>query len=386
MDYISNFEYIIRFFVTSATSLLLVFVVLGVRFPSGRKYARLRIAKYMACLSFFLSGFQIFFWSLFVHSTPLMVAFRYLIDSLSYALLLAVPVIILSVKSDYNRVRKFVGLLLLLCVSLQVFFQLSYPLFGWSHPVLKWMTGCVSVGILFYLLVYYIQFCAGLRKQGVFIRYWLNLFYIFILLSFLYFQFLLLLSDVLYDFSLWPTVLFILFNVWFVIKLYDYAYQQRLADSIQGGLLIRTDEEKSMDVGKVNTAEMEDKSSSGIDVRDMNTEVQKSLQKALEEWIQKKKFLEQDEGIENVVCELGTDLQTFRQYFRTNMRVDFRTWRIALRIEYAKECLQRNPDISINRLSEMAGFATRSNFYHYFKRITGITPAEYREHLLEEQK
>lgn len=61
------------------------------------------------------------------------------------------------------------------------------------------------------------------------------------------------------------------------------------------------------------------------------------------------------------------------------MHSDFRSWRISLRIEYAKKLINEDPAISMNVLSGKAGFVSRSNFYHYFKKITEETPSEYKE-------
>jgi YesN/AraC family two-component response regulator len=53
------------------------------------------------------------------------------------------------------------------------------------------------------------------------------------------------------------------------------------------------------------------------------------------------------------------------------------------RIEKAKELLE-NQDFSINSLSDLLGFNTTTYFEKVFKKITSLTPTEYKKHLVEE--
>lgn len=380
MDILSEYQNVIRFFVTCATSLLLVAVALGVRFPKGKEFRKMRIAKYLLCLSFVMIGVQIFFWDSIVGSNQSVVALMYLIDSVSYALLLVAPAVIVSDCGECRRLAGYCAAVGLYCILLQIFFVFAIHLWGLASSAVLWITGVLSVSMTAWLGVSFDRVRSSVGEEHVSSRRWVSLYNYVILAFFAYFQFLLPVSKPLLSLSLWATILFTLFNVWFVIKLYEYSYQVRLSDSVKGytdrltetaeNLPVQDNEELSTpDTGTASDLENEER-----------------LSKSLEEWIRNRKYLEQDRGIEHVIDELGTDTRTFRQFFRTRMSVDFRTWRIAMRIEYAKEYLKKNPDISVNKLSEIAGFPTKSNFYHYFKQITGMTPAEYREYLDENTK
>lgn len=48
-----------------------------------------------------------------------------------------------------------------------------------------------------------------------------------------------------------------------------------------------------------------------------------------------------------------------------------------VRCENAKALLER-PDLTISQAGEMAGFVSSSHFSHIFKKLTGMTPTEYR--------
>ena len=72
---------------------------------------------------------------------------------------------------------------------------------------------------------------------------------------------------------------------------------------------------------KVQPAPAQDKpkAESSIDFR--------KLEKALEEWVEQKKFSEYDKSREEVARELGTTKEHLHLYFTTKKGVDFKTWR-----------------------------------------------------------
>jgi AraC-like DNA-binding protein len=57
--------------------------------------------------------------------------------------------------------------------------------------------------------------------------------------------------------------------------------------------------------------------------------------------------------------------------------ISFVEWLNSFRIEYAKNLLLSNDQYTIDALSTMSGFSSRSAFYAAFKKITQITPTEY---------
>ncbi len=113
------------------------------------------------------------------------------------------------------------------------------------------------------------------------------------------------------------------------------------------------------------------------DIETDNDERMDALAVSLKEWVSKERYLCADKSIEEVASELNTDISFLRWYFRTKMDKDFRTYRVELRIEYAKRLLQENPSISLNAISLKSGFNTKANFYTYFKKYVGMSPAEY---------
>jgi AraC-like DNA-binding protein len=57
--------------------------------------------------------------------------------------------------------------------------------------------------------------------------------------------------------------------------------------------------------------------------------------------------------------------------------ISFAEWLNSYRIEYAKNLLLSNEQYTIDALSTMSGFSSRSAFHAAFKKITQITPTEY---------
>ncbi len=105
------------------------------------------------------------------------------------------------------------------------------------------------------------------------------------------------------------------------------------------------------------------------------------LRDSLEQWVLDGGYTRGDISTEEVAELLGTDLPFFRCYFRDCMSSDFRTWRIKLRICKAQELIADHPEVSLNQIAQQVGFATRSNFYLYFRKITGQSPTEYRNQI-----
>lgn len=113
------------------------------------------------------------------------------------------------------------------------------------------------------------------------------------------------------------------------------------------------------------------KAESSIDFR--------KLEKALEEWVEQKKFSEYDKSREEVARELGTTKEHLHLYFTTKKGIDFKTWRTELRINEAKRLLLENKELSTNVIGEIAGFSDRSNFYRQFVKLVGCSPKQWRD-------
>lgn len=356
----SSLYYILRFFVGAATTLLLALLVLGIRLPRLPEFRKTRTAKYFLFAAFLVLGAPIFTFKTF-QVTASGMFMSYLSDSICYLLMMYAPVLVLSEKYGHKsgRILAAGGAL---CLVMQVYFLLCFPIFGIEAAAWAWVTFGLSLAVVLYLVregAAFFRKCG--RDKSVL---WFGSYYMFVaVMMIVYFQILLPSFPVLDGMVLYMKILFTLMSAIFIMRFFEYSSQIRNAagSGAQTDVAVGANEPDAMP--------------------SLSEETEAALRESLDKWVADRHFLEQDEGVDLVAAQLGTDLKTLRTYFRTRMPSDFRTWRIFLRIEFAKERLREDPEISVNRLSEMSGFATRSNFYHYFKKITGMTPAEYKEHL-----
>ena len=111
------------------------------------------------------------------------------------------------------------------------------------------------------------------------------------------------------------------------------------------------------------------------------TRAEKRLTEALDQWVKNERYLCPDVPLEEVAIELNTDVDSLHDYFLSHKGVLFRTWRVMLRIEKAKQLLEMNPKIKISELQTQVGFSDKSYFFRRFKQVTGKTPNEYRNDL-----
>jgi len=82
------------------------------------------------------------------------------------------------------------------------------------------------------------------------------------------------------------------------------------------------------------------------------------------------------------VSDLAVRLHTNRNYIyhaiNVEMGTSFSDYINGLRIDYATQLLEAQPELSINDVMTKAGFTSSSAFYRIFKKFKGITPTEKR--------
>ncbi len=167
----------------------------------------------------------------------------------------------------------------------------------------------------------------------------------------------------------WFVTAYLIFYIWFVTRFANYVSKIDFYLSATA----RSQMESN------TTKEVEYHTSETTFEYDAAKEIQ--LKNALQQWVLDEGYREGEISTEEVANLLKTDLPFLRNYFSKNMSSDFRTWRNELRIEKAKELIADHPEDSLNHIAQEVGFITRSNFYHYFKKITGLSPADYRDQI-----
>ncbi len=158
----------------------------------------------------------------------------------------------------------------------------------------------------------------------------------------------------------WFVIAYLVFYIWFVTRFANYV--------------------SKIDFYLSATTQRPDQLSSEISIATAPIE-KIQLEKMLNQWVLNEGYTNGEISTEEVAKLLGTNLHFFRNYFHDHMPCDFRTWRNELRIKKAKKLIADHPESSLNQIAEEVGFVTKSNFYHYFKKITGQSPADYRDQI-----
>ena len=96
-------------------------------------------------------------------------------------------------------------------------------------------------------------------------------------------------------------------------------------------------------------------------------------------WVKRRGYLRMETSTDEIAEELGVTRFQLSAYFKYVHHTSFRSWRMALRLQYAQELIRNSNNLRISHLHAMAGFNDRSNFHNEFKKHTGLTPQAYRD-------
>lgn len=107
-----------------------------------------------------------------------------------------------------------------------------------------------------------------------------------------------------------------------------------------------------------------------------------SLQPGIDKWVLRHGYCNADINLDSLATELGTKRRTLSEYIRDAEHATFRDWLNRHRIGYAKQLIQERPNTSMEEISLLAGFSSRSYFDVIFKEKVGITPAAWRNETL----
>lgn len=115
---------------------------------------------------------------------------------------------------------------------------------------------------------------------------------------------------------------------------------------------------------------------------DMDHEAELRLEAALRKWVDEKRFVQNDQTMEEIARELDTTHALLKWYFTNRLRTTFRTWRLELRVAEAKRLLA-DADTPPAMVHKLVGVADKSNFHKLFRKQVGMTPREYRNEALQ---
>lgn len=80
---------------------------------------------------------------------------------------------------------------------------------------------------------------------------------------------------------------------------------------------------------------------------------------------------------EELAAEFGISNSYFQHLYTEFFSISFQADLIQIRITYAKELIQ-NTDSTIEQIADSCGYSNEVHFYRQFRKLTGMTPKEYR--------
>ncbi|OMQ09087.1 AraC family transcriptional regulator [[Flexibacter] sp. ATCC 35103] len=99
--------------------------------------------------------------------------------------------------------------------------------------------------------------------------------------------------------------------------------------------------------------------------------------------LEKELFLNPDFSLDEAAKELKVTKHVLSQYVNEILGKSFSNLIKEYRIEKAKLLLESTNNYTIESLGYDSGFSSKSTFFTTFKKITGITPAEYQKNILK---
>ena len=133
----------------------------------------------------------------------------------------------------------------------------------------------------------------------------------------------------------------------------------------------------STDLARVQEAErnadeieQEQSSDGGVTVRDG------AVGRAVDEWIARGGYLKNGLLQPEAAEEIGVPKHQLKEYLR-NLGLKYCEWIAALRVEEAKRVIREHPDWGNDAIAEHCGFSDRSVMQRTFKKLIGVTPAQW---------
>lgn len=85
--------------------------------------------------------------------------------------------------------------------------------------------------------------------------------------------------------------------------------------------------------------------------------------------------------LSDVAAALGTNITYISACINGQAGMSFNDYVMTYRIRYAQRLMRENPGIKLQQVGEDAGFTNERTFYRSFKKITGLTPGQWKESL-----
>ncbi|MEG1685106.1 MAG: helix-turn-helix domain-containing protein, partial [Bacteroides sp.] len=102
-----------------------------------------------------------------------------------------------------------------------------------------------------------------------------------------------------------------------------------------------------------------------------------TLNVKINNWIENHGYIQPSLTIQQLAIELGTNRTYLSAYINSKYSLTFRDWIAKLRIDYAKEMLIKNPNLTIARVAQKVGYSN-SSFTAMFIKLHDMSPAQWK--------
>lgn len=104
-----------------------------------------------------------------------------------------------------------------------------------------------------------------------------------------------------------------------------------------------------------------------------------AVDRKIAEWRAKRASAWEDFRMDDLCIETGYPRYVIQNYFQIYLKMDFRQWKTGLKIDMAKHLLTEFPDMPVSKICGLSGFNDNANFHRQFRRITDMTPLQWRD-------
>ncbi len=106
------------------------------------------------------------------------------------------------------------------------------------------------------------------------------------------------------------------------------------------------------------------------------------IDKALKGWLSIEGYKDTAINMISLANLLNISKSELSRFFSQQKNCTFRMWLSDIRFQAAKQMLTANPNYNNDIISAECGFASRSQLYRIFKQNVGMTPNEWKEHMM----
>ena len=371
--------YMLLTFMAAVVMLLLGCMLLGIRIPRREQTAKLRVARLCLALSYFILATPNFIEYFGGTDTDTRTIASFTLATAAFQSLLFTATMLTFILPGYVTRRRTLCQLGAVVVAAAIFLSAAFGCRD-PYPVLYIGLAAYLGQITYYTWLFRRKYAESLRRLESYydddahtqLRWVKCGFYAALTVG------IAASVSAYFPLSLYSlfTAAYTVFYAWFANRFSNYAaklnyYLPALAQSVEEPKPIEEQQPQAVNavIASLTAEEL--------------TQKKELLRLALEKWVTDKGYVRQEESKEQIAQELGTEPVFMRWYFSNEMPQDFRSWRIGLRIEYAKKLLAEDPGISMNALAQKIGFNTCSNFYGYFKKVTGETPLKFQKRIAD---